>query len=319
MVRKLKALEQEKIAKDLIEKNILEVCVVHRKCLLDKNDESFSKEILNSFWNAIEYGLKGGKRLRGILVFASAIAASKKSFKDLSNQEHKCLVDAATAIECVHAFSLVHDDLPSMDDDKVRRGRNTVHVEFGEPTALLVGDALQTLGTEILTSTSSFPKRRFNLIKVLANATGASGMAGGQMVDISAVNQTLGNKELEIMHRYKTGALFEASVSMGYLAMDISDDDQIAINIREFMSKLGIAFQVIDDVLDAIGSEKLVGKEIGRDKVLKKPNFVALMGVESAKEYARDLLEKALLSLVKFGEEADFLRHVANKLIKRTF
>ena len=319
MVRKLKALEQEKIAKDLIEKNILEVCVVHRKCLLDKNDESFSKEILNSFWNAIEYGLKGGKRLRGILVFASAIAASKKSFKDLSNQEHKCLVDAATAIECVHAFSLVHDDLPSMDDDKIRRGRNTVHVEFGEPTALLVGDALQTLGTEILTSTSSFPKRRFNLIKVLANATGASGMAGGQMVDISAVNQTLGNKELEIMHGYKTGSLFEASVSMGYLAMDISDGDQIAVNIREFMSKLGIAFQVIDDVLDAIGSEKLVGKEIGRDKVLKKPNFVALMGVESAKEYAKDLLEKALLSLVKFGEEADFLRHVANKLIKRTF
>jgi geranylgeranyl pyrophosphate synthase len=106
---------------------------------------------------------------------------------------------------------------------------------------------------------------------------------------------------------------------MGYLAMDISDGDQIAINIREFMSKLGIAFQVIDDVLDAIGSEKLVGKEIGRDKVLKKPNFVALMGVESAKEYARDLLEKGLLSLVKFGEEADFLRHVANKLIKRTF
>jgi farnesyl diphosphate synthase len=318
-VRKLKALEQEKIAKDLIEKNILEMCVVHRKCLLDKNDESFSREILNSFWNAIEYGLKGGKRLRGILVFASAIAASKKSFKDLSNQERKCLVDAATAIECVHAFSLVHDDLPSMDDDKIRRGRNTVHVEFGEPTALLVGDALQTLGTEILTSTSSFPKRRFNLIKALANATGASGMAGGQIVDVSAVNQTLGNKELETMHRYKTGALFEASVSMGYLAMDISDGDQVAINIREFMSKLGVAFQVIDDVLDAVGSEKLVGKEIGRDKVLKKPNFVALMGVESAKEHARELLEKALFSLVKFGEEADFLRHVANKLIKRTF
>ena len=117
MVRKLKALEQEKIAKNLIEKNILEMCVVHRKCLLDKNDESFSRDILDSFWNAIEYGLKGGKRLRGILVFASAIAASKKSFKDLSNQEHKCLVDAATAIECVHAFSLVHDDLriPNMD------------------------------------------------------------------------------------------------------------------------------------------------------------------------------------------------------------
>ena len=310
---------EEKALKLLIDDNIKTVSYFHENSMVSTKDCSFSKKVLKQFWGAIEYGVQGGKRLRGILVFAAAKAVSKKEFCSLSEAEKKCLLDSATAIECVHAFSLVHDDLPVMDNDKLRRGKNTLHVEYDEATALLVGDALQTLGTEVLCSSENYPERRFKIISVLSKATGALGMAGGQMIDICAINEKLDKSDLEIMHKYKTGALFDAAVSMGYLAMNINHEDNRAKSMRIFMSRLGVGFQVVDDILDAVGIQKTTGKEAGRDKILNKPNFVDLLGVDHAKEYASECLKSALQALEKFGGEADFLRYIANRLVKRSF
>ncbi|RZP22119.1 MAG: polyprenyl synthetase family protein [Burkholderiaceae bacterium] len=310
---------EEKALKLLIDKNIKTVSNLHENSMTYSNDFSFSRRVLKKFWEAIEYGVHGGKRLRGILVFAAAEAVSKKEYISLSEAERTCLLDSATAIECVHAFSLVHDDLPVMDNDRLRRGRNTLHVEYDEATALLVGDALQTLGTEVLCSSENYPERRFKIISVLSKATGASGMAGGQMIDICAISNKLGKSDLEIMHKYKTGALFEAAVSMGYLAMNVAHEDNRAKSMRSFISRLGVGFQVVDDILDTVGLQKTTGKEAGRDKVLNKPNFVDLLGVEQAKEYAGECLHSALKALEKFGGEADFLRYIANRLVKRNF
>tara|TARA_Y100001933_G_C18892953_1_gene519083 strand:+ start:57 stop:1001 length:945 start_codon:yes stop_codon:yes gene_type:complete len=311
--------EPEEVLKSLIDQNIKSICNIQENSMRGTNEHLFSRGVIKRFWKAIEYGIAGGKRLRGILVFAAAEAVSKKEYFSLTTEEKKCLLDSATAIECVHAFSLVHDDLPVMDNDKLRRGKNTLHIEYDEATALLVGDALQTLGTEVLCSSGTFPDRRFKLISVLSRATGASGMASGQMIDICAINKKLEKTDLEIMHKYKTGALLEAAVSMGYLAMNITHEDSRARSMRSFMSRLGVAFQVVDDILDASGTVKLTGKETGRDKILNKPNFVDLLGIEPAKEYAGECLDSALGALEKFGEEADFLRYVANRLVKRSF
>ncbi|MAF81755.1 MAG: geranyl transferase [Proteobacteria bacterium] len=310
---------EEKALKLLIDENIKTISYFHEKSMADTKDCSFSKKVVKQFWEAIAYGVQGGKRLRGILVFAAAKAVSKREYFSLSEAERKCVLDSATAIECVHAFSLVHDDLPVMDNDKLRRGKNTLHVEYDEATALLVGDALQTLGTEVLCSSENYPERRFKIISVLSKATGASGMAGGQMIDVCAINKKLEKNDLEIMHKYKTGALFEAAVSMGYLAMNVAHEDERAKSIKSFMSRLGVGFQVVDDILDAVGVQKTTGKEAGRDKFLNKPNFVELLGVEYAKEYASECLNSALKALEKFGGEADFLRYIANRLVKRSF
>lgn len=310
---------EEKALKLLIDENIKTVSSLHKNSMTYSKDSSFSRKVLKQFWEAIEYGVQGGKRLRGILVFAAAKAVSKKEYFSLNEAERKCLLDSATAIECVHAFSLVHDDLPVMDNDRLRRGKNTLHIEYDEATALLVGDALQTLGTEVLCSSENYPERRFKIISVLSKATGASGMAGGQMIDICAISNKLGKSDLEIMHKYKTGALFEAAVSMGYLAMNVAHEDNRAKSMRSFMSRLGVGFQVVDDILDAVGLQKTTGKEAGRDKILNKPNFVDLLGVEHAKEYAGECLGSALKALEKFGGEADFLRYIANRLVKRSF
>ena len=195
---------EEKALKLLIDENIKNVSNLHENSMTYSEDCSFARKILKQFWEAIEYGVQGGKRLRGILVFAAAEAVSKKEYFSLSEAERKCLLDSATAIECVHAFSLVHDDLPAMDNDRLRRGKNTLHIEYDEATALLVGDALQTLGTEVLCSSGDYPERRFKIISVLSKATGASGMAGGQMIDICAISNKLGINDLEVMHKYKT-------------------------------------------------------------------------------------------------------------------
>ena len=310
---------EEEGLKLIIDQNIKNICTALSESKISGPGRIFSKSVLGRFCKAIGYGVQGGKRLRGILVFAAAEAVSKRGYSSLSEEEKRCLLDSATAIECVHAFSLVHDDLPVMDDDKLRRGKNALHVEYDEATALLVGDALQTLGTEILCSTETCSERRFRIISALAKATGASGMASGQMIDICAIDKKLEKADLEIMHKYKTGALFEAAVSMGYLAMDFPHEDCRAKSMRSFMSRLGVAFQVVDDIIDAVGVEKFTGKEVGRDKILNKPNFVDLLGVQAAKEYAGESLKSALHALEKFGAEADFLRYIANRLVKRSF
>ncbi len=291
----------------------------------NEDDKGVIPKIIENFWEAIEYSLMGGKRIRGLLVIATVQALSGKSLvkeKDLHSEEEQefseLVLDAAAAIECIHAFSLVHDDMPCMDDDELRRGRATCHVKFGQATALLVGDALQTLGVQILTSSSKNQSERFDLIKKLSMATGANGMAGGQAIDIDVVGKKITLSDLKLMHRMKTGALLECAVDMGLSISKNINLNTINYNeLKNFSKSLGLAFQIVDDILDYNGKQATLGKKVGRDFDLQKPNFVQLMNIEKAQEHADQLLENALKSIEEAGINANPLRKLAKNLTHR--
>lgn len=257
---------------------------------------------------AMAYGvLGGGKRIRALLALAAGEAASA------SRQD---CVAVGAAIECIHAFSLVHDDMPCMDDDALRRGQPTVHVKFGQAQALLVGDALQTLGFELLTTLSISAEQAIDLVRVMARATGLQGMAGGQAVDIEAVGQEMSQEALQAMHALKTGALISAAVEMGALCGSISEQERSALG--RFAARVGLGFQVADDVLDVSADAQTLGKTPGKDAAAGKPTFVALLGLAGAQDYARGLHESAIAELAAFGPRADRLREVAQALLGRT-
>ena len=305
--------------KRLIDIKLVSICTANIN-LFKKKEKSFVNDSLVRFWESLEYSVNGGKRLRGLLVIATALAVSGVKRIDLLSKPLKNLIlDAACAIECVHAFSLVHDDMPCMDNDKLRRGKNTLHVEFDEGIALLAGDALQTLGTEILCSSENNLRKRFLLIKELSKATGAMGMAGGQAIDIQAVRLELKENEVQMMHKLKTGALLEAAVNMGFLGVSLKKDFDKIVDFKKFASFLGIAFQVVDDILDVVGVQNKLGKTVGRDSDLEKPNFVQILGVKKSKLYAEESLDRALGSINNYGCEADFLREIAVSLVKRKY
>tara|TARA_A100001011_G_scaffold385372_1_gene459286 strand:- start:999 stop:1970 length:972 start_codon:yes stop_codon:yes gene_type:complete len=279
--------------------------------------------IISTFWEAMQYSLTGGKRIRGILVILTVEALCGKSYEEITddrnNTEHsRLIIDSAAAIECIHAFSLVHDDLPCLDDDELRRGRPSCHVKFGEAMAMLVGDALQTMAFQILTSREESHLKRFKLLKTLSWASGANGMAGCQVVDIAVVKKKIDLSELKFMHRMKTGALLEAAVSMGLILSEVENQKLIyASNFVLFAKSLGLAFQIVDDILDATGKEESLGKKIGRDSDLQKPNFVQLLGVHKAQKYADKLIDDALTSIKKIDSNADALRTLAKDLTYR--
>ena len=257
---------------------------------------------------AMAYGvLGGGKRIRALLALAAGEAAAA------SRQD--CIAVGA-AIECIHAFSLVHDDMPCMDDDALRRGQPTVHVKFGQAQALLVGDALQTLGFELLTRLSVSAQQAIDLVRVMARATGLQGMAGGQAVDIEAVGQEMSQEALQAMHALKTGALISAAVEMGALCGSISEQERSALG--RFAARVGLGFQVADDVLDVSADAQTLGKTPGKDAAAGKPTFVALLGLAGAQDYARGLHQSAIAELAAFGPQADRLREVAQALLGRT-
>ncbi len=228
--------------------------------------------------------LDGGKRLRPLLVLATAQAVGGAP---------EAAMRAACAVELIHAYSLVHDDMPCMDNDVLRRGKPTVHVQFGEPQALLVGDALQALAFELLTPEVGIDPAMSNaLCRLLARAAGAHGMAGGQAVDLASVGRVLDQPTLERMHRLKTGALLQASVLMG-AACGASPDARAVDHLRRFGASLGLAFQVVDDILDVTADATTLGKTVGKDAAADKPTFVALLGLASAQAYADQLLSTA--------------------------
>lgn len=245
--------------------------------------------------DAMRYAvLDGGKRLRPLLVLAAweAVAA------DADPPPGAPVWSAAGAVELIHAYSLVHDDLPCMDDDVLRRGKPTVHVRFGEAQALLAGDALQALAFEWLVAPAwaqQSPALAVALTRELAVAAGAAGMAGGQAIDLAGVGRRLDQPALEDMHRRKTGALLLASVRMGALAAGADGPTLAALD--GYGRALGLAFQVIDDVLDATADSATLGKTAGKDAAADKPTFVSLLGVEPARAYADALLAKALRAL----------------------
>lgn len=236
--------------------------------------------------------LGGGKRLRPVLAYASAEA--------LGADPVQADIPAA-AIELIHAYSLVHDDLPAMDDDVLRRGRPTCHVAFDEATAILAGDALQTLAFELLAAAPALPcshRIRLQMLGELARASGARGMVGGQAIDIAAAGTLLDETDLGHMHRLKTGALITASVMLGALSSNVATEPQLVL-LRRFAELAGLAFQIQDDILDVVASTAVTGKQQGKDARLNKPTYTSLLGLDGARQRLDDALQQALLVLGK--------------------
>jgi farnesyl diphosphate synthase len=257
---------------------------------------------------AMRYAAQGGgKRIRPLLVFAAG---------ELGNANPRVLDAAAAAIEMIHAYSLVHDDLPCMDDDDLRRGRPTVHKAFDEATALLVGDALQTKAFEVLVDTQGTAEMRLSLIGELSKASGSLGMAGGQAIDLESVGQKIDLAALKQMHAMKTGALLSCAVRMGAIAAEL--DTTALTQLTQYSTALGLAFQVVDDVLDATADSQTLGKTAGKDAADDKPTYVTLMGLEYAQNQAKELQSLALESLAPFGPKADALRASARLVVERT-
>ena len=245
--------------------------------------------------------LDGGKRLRPLLVLATAEAVGDAP-------QSAAALNAACALELIHAYSLVHDDMPCMDNDVLRRGKPTVHVQFGEAQALLAGDALQTLAFEMLTpqDDSVSASVQAACVGLLARASGYQGMAGGQAIDLASVGQRLGEDQLRQMHRLKTGALLLCSVHMGAACVP-GVPAAVQAALSRFGQALGLAFQVVDDVLDVTADSATLGKTAGKDEAADKPTYVALMGLDAAKAYADALAAEAMQALVDTGLPDDRL------------
>ena len=261
--------------------------------------------------DAMRYAtLGGGKRVRPLLAFAAG---------ELTGAAPEKLEVVASAVELIHAYSLVHDDLPCMDDDVLRRGRPTCHVEFDEATALLVGDSLQTLAFELLAGQPlGEPRQQLEMISLLAHASGSRGMAGGQAIDLGSVGKALNQPELELMHALKTGALIRAAVLLGALAgQPLSADERHSLD--RFAKRAGLLFQVVDDILDCTASTATLGKTAGKDEAADKPTYVSLLGLDAARAYADELRADALDALSIFGERAARLTQLADFICHRQF
>ncbi|MEE4350027.1 MAG: farnesyl diphosphate synthase [Pacificimonas sp.] len=252
--------------------------------------------------------MAGGKRMRPLLVVAAG---------DLFGVDKERLLRAALAVECVHVYSLVHDDLPCMDDDDQRRGKPTVHIAFDEATAVLAGDALQALAYEILAdpATHDAASVRAELCLALARASGPDGMAGGQMLDLAAEHEPFDLPMTTRLQRLKTGALIEFAVEAGAIMGEASEEERKTL--RGYAHDLGLAFQIADDLLDVEGDEEKAGKALGKDQEAGKATFVSLMGVDRARAQAAMLIDQAIDHLHGFGAEADLLRAVARFAVAR--
>ena len=277
----------------------------------------FMKDYLRSFddaapnsKDAMSYGLLlGGKRARPLLVYATGLALG---------QDIKKLDFAASAIECIHAYSLIHDDMPEMDNDKLRRGRETVHVKFGQTVALLAGDALQTMGFELVSDPKSNLSNQSiaKLTHILATKAGYSGMCGGQAIDLDSEGKHLELDKLRLLHSKKTGALIRAAVLMGAYSADNVTENQVK-TLDEYATWTGLAFQVWDDVLDVIGDTKVMGKTQGADISLDKSTYPSLMGIEKAKEYAQECAQKAIFCIKTLDIDTTLLEQFALFTVQR--
>ena len=250
----------------------------------------------------------GGKRFRPLLVAAAA---------RLGAADAEALSQAMAAIEYVHVYSLVHDDMPEMDNDSLRRGKPTCHVQYDQATALLVGDALQTLAFDVLSRPVNLPAaQQLQRVQVLARASGSEGMAGGQGIDLANVGKDLSLAQLQHMHGLKTGALIRAAVALGGLSCsDVSD--ALLADLDVYADKLGLAFQVIDDVLDCEQDSATLGKTAGKDEEANKPTYVKLLGLDGARTQAISLAEEAKAAVATYGDAAAALLGLADYVIKR--
>ncbi|ADG82550.1 polyprenyl synthetase family protein [Thermincola potens] len=254
--------------------------------------------------------LAGGKRLRPVLVLAAAEAVGG---------DVKKVIPAACAIEMIHTYSLIHDDLPAMDDDNYRRGKPTNHVVYGEAIAILAGDALLTLAFEVLSSLVEEPgidpQKVLRVIKEISLAAGSRGLIGGQVVDIGSENLDISAETLKYIHIHKTGALFKAALKTGAILSSASEEQITALS--RYAHFLGLGFQITDDILDIEGDTEKLGKPVGSDIKKKKATYPSIFGLQEAKQMAREAVAESLMSLEGFDERADFLREMARYLLER--
>lgn len=264
--------------------------------------------------DAMRYAvLGGGKRVRAALVYAAGEAALQGA--EISSAQAKALDHAAAAVELIHAYSLVHDDLPCMDDDELRRGRPTVHVAYDEATAMLVGDALQPLAFEFLASMPIAPALVVQAISALAKAAGSQGMVGGQAIDCASVDKTLRLEELRQMHRMKTGAMLEVSVLLGGIVAGASSTARE--HLTDYAQTIGLAFQIADDVLDVTADTATLGKTAGKDAADNKPTYVTIMGLQASQQLLLDLKQQAQKAILPLGAGAQSLNALANFIVDR--
>ena len=263
-----------------------------------------------TLFEAIRYSLfNGGKRIRPLLAYAAA-----KAVGEINPSTDR----VAAALEMIHAYSLIHDDLPAMDNADLRRGKPSCHIAFDEATAILAGDGLQTLAFEQLLEAQQLPPQTtLRLLAMLTKAAGVDGMVYGQAIDMAAVNQTLTLPQLEHMHRHKTGAMITASVMMGGMTVGASERQLGAL--KDYGEAIGLAFQVQDDILDAITNTAVLGKQQGSDQARNKPTYLSLLGIDGARQKAAELHGKSLTALASFDERADQLRAIADYIVKREY
>lgn len=278
------------------------------KSLIDAKADSAAR-----LHEAMQYStLLGGKRIRPILVLATAKALGVDTGTALN---------AACSVELIHAYSLVHDDLPAMDDDALRRGQATCHIAFDEATAILTGDGLQALAFEVLSQTHEqlSAAQQLKMLQTLSYAAGARGMVAGQAIDLASVDRTLSLDELEGMHRLKTGALIDASVRLGALCQRSVSEDELQL-LSRYAKAIGLGFQVQDDILDLTSDTETLGKTQGADVALNKPTYPSLMGLEQAQSKLKELNQEALIALEALGQkDTSELEAIANYIVQRVF
>ncbi|WP_236200511.1 (2E,6E)-farnesyl diphosphate synthase [Pseudomonas pseudonitroreducens] len=269
------------------------------------------REELTRIYAAMRYSVvNGGKRVRPLLAYAACEALGGEAER---------ADGAACAVELIHAYSLVHDDLPAMDDDALRRGQPTTHIAFDEACAILAGDGLQALAFEVIGNAQLNPQdaqTRLDMLMILTRAAGSAGMVGGQAIDLESVGRRIDQTALETMHRHKTGALIEASVQLGALASGRANADALEA-LRRYAEAVGLAFQVQDDILDVESDTATLGKTQGKDQAHDKPTYPALLGLDAAKAYALALRDQALAALEGFGDTAEPLRALARYIVER--
>lgn len=270
-------------------------------------ESDIAQPVLDCMRHAV---LGGGKRIRPILTCATCSAF---------DSEPQTALDAACAVEFIHAYSLIHDDLPAMDDDDMRHGLPSAHVAFGEANAILAGDSLHSLAFEVITNSLLYsPETKLRMIQLLSQAAGWSGMAGGQCLDMVAEGRNLSLSELQVLHAAKTGALIRVSIQLGVLSAEHKkpSDEQFLL-LSEFGDRIGLAFQVMDDVLDVTQSTETLGKPAGSDEANNKNTFPKLVGLENARSMAQSLIDEALNLLTRTRLQTDALSQIANFVIRR--
>jgi farnesyl diphosphate synthase len=271
-----------------------------------------SETVPERLHRAMRYAvLGGGKRVRPLLAFAAG---------ELADADPAQVEVVAAAVEMIHAYSLVHDDLPCMDNDVLRRGKPTCHVEFDEATALLAGDALQPLAFQLLAEhvVADRPDVQIEMLRILAVASGSRGMAGGQAIDLACVGKTLSLPELEFMHIHKTGALIRAAVVLGARCGHGLDANQL-VRLERYAKTVGLAFQVVDDVLDCDASTATLGKTAGKDAAQEKPTYVSILGLARTRALAEEMRTEAHAALSSFGAAAARLHELADFIVLRKF